>query len=134
MIKKLVYISTLEKVELLNGSEVKVYNPPIAYRFNVVEKKGETTSELYGKKIASTYRTVIPKSLYNGKFHRGDKVYLEGANPDSPVGKSVVGDRAFLDDEFKVDESYFGQYANYEISDIREGYNRIVLLFTRIQN
>lgn len=113
---KKIYIGKLIKVEADDyGNDIKYYDKPKAYFFNIEPSKGATDVAIYGEKISKVYKAIIPFSRYKGKFHEGDIAYLDGATPE---GES---------------EEEYGKNGNFVIDSVRPQNLVIAIYFKKIE-
>ena len=80
--KKGCYIARLRKVEDDGyGNEIKYFEKPKFYAFNILPANGSTDIAIYGEKVSKIYKTIIPMFNYKGMFKEGDVAYLEDNDP-----------------------------------------------------
>lgn len=115
---KTCYIATKKKGEVIyddEGNEIKVYNKPEKYRFNIQPVSNSLDILEYGEKVDKMYKAIIPYETYVDKFHEGDIAYLEGVEPQNETEKT------------------YGIGGNYMISGVRPQNTVIAIYFIKIQ-
>lgn len=111
--KKQLYIATRVGVNTDDyGNDIATYNKPEPYMFNYQPATGQLEIALYGEKVTSMYKAVIPYNIYADKFKEGDVAYLSGATPNG---------------EFEN-----GDNANYVITSVMPQNKAIILYFEKI--
>lgn len=84
--------------------------------FTVMGKKGFSEIENLGDTTSSSLTAIAqPYELWKNEFHNNDLFYCNGAKPSD-------------------NEEYYGQFANYRVSDIDYGNMRIKLTLDRVEN
>lgn len=101
-----------------NGEE---YKAPVEIKtklmyFTVMGKKGFSEIENLGDTTSSSLTAIAqPYDLWKDVFHNNDLFYCNGAEPLET-------------------EDYYGQLANYRVSDVDYGNMRIKLTLDRVEN
>lgn len=99
-----------------NGEE---YEAPVEIKtklmyFTVMGKRGFSDIENLGETTSSSLTAIAqPYDLWKDKFHNGDLFYCNGVEPVET-------------------EEYYGQLANYRVSDVDFGNLRIKLTLDRV--
>ena len=118
---KTCYIATKKEGEVVYddlGNEIKMYNKPKKYSFNIQPLNNYTdlmTYSEYGEKVDKMYKATIPYKEYVGKFNEGDIAYLEGKVPKNET------------------EGTYGIGGNYIIASVRPQNTIIAIYFERLQ-
>lgn len=85
----------LEPVEDEWGNMLTTYGEPKEYLFNIQPATNSSNANAFGELVNRLKVAVIPKSIYQGVFHEYDLAYLDDLKP--------------------IDESFYGEKANYRI-------------------
>ena len=118
---KTCYIATRKEGEVVYddlGNEIKMYNKPKKYSFNIQPVNSYTdlmTYAEYGEKVDKMYKATIPYKEYIGKFNEGDIAYLEGKKPMNET------------------EETYGIGGNYVVTSVRPQNTIIAIYFERLQ-
>lgn len=104
----------LKPIEDEYGNQLEVYGEPNLYEFNIQPVSNENSSETvaFGELIPRMKVAVIPKKLYEGMFEEFDRAYLDGIEP--------------------IDESFYGEKANYRIYSVRPQNTIIKVYFLKL--
>lgn len=89
----------LEPIEDEYGNQLKVYDEPKQYNFNIQPVTNSSETVAFGELIPRMKVAVVPKKLYQGLFKEFDVAYLDDISP--------------------IDESFCGEKANYRIYSIQ---------------
>ena len=118
---KTCYIATKKDGEIEyddEGNEIKVFNKPAKYRFNIQPVNNYTdllTFSEHGEKVDKMYKAIVPYREYVGKFKEGDIAYLEGVEPKNET------------------EETYGIGGNFIIASVRPQNTVIAIYFDRLQ-
>lgn len=96
------------------GNQLLNYEEPKKYYFNIqpVNKDNTSNDSAFGELIPRLKCAVIPKIEYSGMFNEFDLAYLDGISP--------------------VDESFYGEKANYRIYSVQPQNAIIKVYFLKI--
>ena len=97
-----------------DGNEIKVYNKPEKYIFNIQPVNGYLDVTEYGEKVSKMQKAIIPYEKYLNKFKEGDIAYLDGITPQNET------------------EGTYGMTGNYFISSVRNQNTVIAIYFEKI--
>lgn len=70
-------IKTEKNVE---GIDIEYFDTPVKYVINYQPLSAEQSLQEYGEHVSDVYRATIPRSIYEGVFHSGDRAYLSDEN------------------------------------------------------
>lgn len=107
-----IYIAQKDIKSELDDYGNKTYCKPKKLFCCVSPLDGYTDVTAYGEKVTKTYKAYLDKRKFNGVFHEGDKVYLDGATPKN--------------------EKAHGSKANYLIDSVRNQNRKICIYFQKI--
>lgn len=108
----IIYIAQKDTESVLDDYGNKAYCKPKKLFCCVSPLDGYTDVTAYGEKVTKTYKTYLDKRKFNGVFHEGDKVYLDGVTPKN--------------------EKAYGSKANYLIDSVRNQNRKICIYFQKI--
>lgn len=98
--KSVIYIAKrLTPTEDEYGHLLQNYDEPKRYYFNVQPVTNTSSATVYGELTNRLKCAVISKQLYGGVFNEFDLAYLDGCEP--------------------LDESFYGEQANYRIYSVQ---------------
>ena len=115
--RKTCYIATKKDEQVKydeDGNEIKVYNKPEKYNFNIQPVNGYLDVTEYGEKVSRMQKTIIPYDKYLNKFKEGDIAYLDGIAPQNET------------------EETYGMTGNYFITSVRPQNLAIAIYFEKI--
>lgn len=102
----------LEPTEDEWGNLIQNYSKPKKYLFNIQPVTNTSSSTVFGELVPRMKCTVIPKIEYENVFDEFDLAYLDGIEP--------------------VDESFYGEKANYRIYSVQPQNAIIKVYFLKI--
>ena len=105
---KPLYVATFKEVTYDDeGNEIRIYNEPVAYKYNYQPVSSYLDMQMFGKDAIITKKMVIPISDKD-LFNEYDVAYLDGVTPENEVN--------------------YGDNANYVFLPPKEG-NAVVIIY-----
>lgn len=96
------------------GNQLQTYGEPKKYYFNIqpISRDNTSNASAFGELIPRLKCAIIPKTEYLGVFNEFDVAYLDGVEP--------------------IDESFYGEKANYRIYSVQPQNTIIKVYFLKI--